>query len=457
LDDAAHYPSSFISLEASYWDVYYERRGASLHDYDQWTVSATAVGRRGGVLLGASAWGDNLSLRQQNVYTDADRMVGSRDNDGGKVIAGYHLVRDLPLALSGIEMVGAAGSNGQFLGDVEARLSWGGDADFLFTWQTFANTLEMEEEIAGSIFPFHFPFETDRWFGRVQVNAPSACCFRAWGLYETNSGEGDVVKGFENRVWLGRGGGGVSLDYRLEPVHRLQLTPRLREAAGRGPGVRLHAAMTSADFDMAMYFNDVRYQHLDGLRIDNPIVRLDVVPLDRWSLFGGWERLRAEHHGNTFLDVWPFIIWDIFQATRYRLDDFESTLDTWFVGTSGRLEAGRFTGELAGRFEWWSNETSLEWLERVQVLFPFFFRYERHSEAWELETDYALQLDAALWWRFGFGSLRVSGRAAIPFDADKVEGNGGGPPGDGGTPTPTPSEDSTHGGLMGTIELVFGH
>jgi hypothetical protein len=291
------------------------------------------------------------------------------------------------------------------------------------------------------------------------VNAQSAWRFRVWGFYETNSGEGEVVQGFENRVWVERGGAGASLDYKLEPSHRLALTPRVLDPGARGPGVRLRAAYTAAEGELGMYYNDVRYLHVDGLEIENPIARLDVVPIDWLSVFGGWERLRAEHHGDSYFDVWPFTIWDIFQARRYRLDDLESTLDTWFVGATGRAESGRFLGELAGRFEWWDSATQLEWLERIDVLFPFFFRYERHEETWDLGTDYALQLDAALWWRFGAASVRVSGRATIPFEeGEETSGGGsGGPPGGGGTPAPAPGEDSTHGGLIGTVEMVIGY
>jgi len=459
LDDAPHYPASYVSIEASYWDIYYERRDAVLHDYDQRAWSATAVVRREQLLLGAEIWDDDLSLEQENVYTDADRMAGGKDNVGGKGIIGYTIADDFPLGLTRAELVGAAGGNGQFAGDIEAQLSWSHTAEFLVTWQTFANTLKVEEEVAGSRFPFYFPFSTDRWFARVQVNAPAPCTFRAWGLYETNSGEGTVVQEFENRLWFARGGGGISANYRLEPAHRLYITPRMTAADARGPGVRLTAAFTTADFDLAMHFDQVRYLHLDGLRIENPTARLDVVPLGWLSLFGGWERMRLEHHGSSFFDVWPFTIWDIFTATRYRLDDFEGSLDTWYAGASGRLEMGAFLGELSGRFEWWSDATHLDWLERVPILFPFFFRYERHTESLELDADYAVQLDAALWWRFGAAALRASGRATIPFKGGEETGGEvpGGPPPTGGTPPAPPSDSSTHGGLIGALELVIGY
>ncbi|HXV13937.1 MAG TPA: hypothetical protein VEC56_06995, partial [Candidatus Krumholzibacteria bacterium] len=402
-------------------------------------------------------WGDELSLAQENVYTDADRMVGIKETMGGKAIAGYALTRDMPLGLTKIEALGSAGSDGQFVGAIELRLSWGRSTDVLIKAETFSSELEIDEEIAGSAFPFDFPFDTDRWFARFEAGASSALRLRAWGLYETNSGEGDVVQGFENRLWVRRAGGGVSVDYKLEPWYRLYLVPRRTGATARGPGLRLRFEYTEVDSDLEMRFNDVRYMHLDGLQGADWIGRLDVMPWSFLSLFGGWERVQLEHHGDSFFDVWPFVIWDVFTARRYRLDDMESTLDTWYVGSAARHESTHILAEVSGRFEWWDSAAQLDWLERVDVLFPFFFRYERHTESSSLDVDYAVQVDAALWWRFSGASLRLAGRATIPLqnDEDPDPAGPGGPPSPGGPPPP-PSEDSSHGGLSGTIELVLG-
>ncbi len=459
LDDEAHYPHSYVTAEYSYWDIYYERRGARLHSYHQQSGSLTTIYRTNALLLGGSAWIDDLSLDQENVYTDTDRMVGSADDVGAKAIVGYTIARDLPLGVTAIEAVGAAGADSAFVGDLEIRLSWGSRVNLLVKGETFSSEIEIEEEVLGSTFPFHFPFNTDRWFGRLQVDAPTHFHFRTWGLYETNQGEDDVVQGFENRLWVERAGIGGSVDYRLEPWYRLDVAPRPSPDFGRGPGLRARFDYTTIDSDIEMRYNDVRYLHLDGLQCDNVVARLDVVPLRWWSIFGGWERLEVEHHGDSFFDVWPFTIWDIFTAKRYRLDDMESTLDTWFAGSAARVESGRFRGELAGRFEWWDSATELDWLERVDVLFPFFFRYERHSESSSFDTEHAVQVDLALWWRFGSAALRLAGRATIPLDEDEPAGaeTPGGPPGPGGPPPPPPTDDSTHGGLIGTIELCIGY
>jgi hypothetical protein len=459
LDDAPHYPRSYVSVEYSYWDIYYERRGTRLHDYHQNAGLVTAIYRRHAAWLGAAGWRDDLSLEQDNVYTDADRMTGTAYDAGGKAIAGYTFNGGLPLALTRVDAVGAAGSNGEFLADLEMGLAWNRAVEVLLTWETFANELEIDQEIEGTTFPFHFPFETDRWFGRVEIHSPSTYCIRLTGLYETNSGEGDVVQGFENRLWVRRAGMGGTVDYKLKPWYRLDIVPRLTDSSAPGPGVRLRVDYTDIDSDLEMRYNDVRYLHLDGLEGANALARLDVVPLRWLSLFGGWERLQFEHHGDSFFDVWPFTIWDVFSAKRYRLDDMETRLDTWFVGSAGRFERERFTGELSGRFEWWDSEMELDWLERIDVLFPFFFRYERHSESPDLDTEYALQIDAKLEWRFWSSAVRFTARATIPFEEEEQAAGGAPtpPPGSGGGGGSSSGDDSSHGGLLGTVELVIGY
>jgi len=92
------------------------------------------------------------------------------------------------------------------------------------------------------------------------------------------------------------------------------------------------------------------------------------------------------------------------------------------------------------------------------VLFPFFFRYELHHESWEVTANHAAQLDTALWWKTGAVSIRLSGRAMFPFSTHRTHSSGGGgnPPPPGEPPAPRSTSDSTHGGLLGTLELVFG-
>jgi hypothetical protein len=101
----------------------------------------------------------------------------------------------------------------------------------------------------------------------------------------------------------------------------------------------------------------------------------------------------------------------------------------------------------------------LDWLERIDVLFPFFFRYERHSESPDLDTEYALQIDAKLEWRFWSSAVRFTARATIPFEEEEQAAGGAPtpPPGSGGGGGSSSGDDSSHGGLLGTVELVIGY
>ena len=116
---------------------------------------------------------------------------------------------------------------------------------------------------------------------------------------------------------------------------------------------------------------------------------------------------------------------------------------------SMQYESGRFLMELAGRFEWWDNSARVEWLERVDVLFPFFFRFERHDEAPVVSATNAVQLDASVWFRFRGGSaIRISGRATPPF-VSRGESTDPEAPGGGAPAPPEGTEPSRHGGLRG--------
>lgn len=458
IDEARHYPRSHARVSLDYWDIYHERDGTTLHDFDQVSASASVLRRHGRALWGVIVTSERLSLQQENVYTDADRLDGERERAGARGVAGYTLEGELPLALGRIEVVGDAGWDDGFTGCAEAMLQWRERASLLATAYTFASRLETAQTINGVRFPFHFPFRTQGTRARLDLTA-GVIGVRAWGIYEENSGDGDVVSGFENRLWYRRAGGGGSLDYGLAPAGPFDLVPRRRGDAGRA-AARVSASHTWGHGELGMRFDGVRYLFLDGLDTGNTVVRVDVVPWERFGVFGGWERVHAQHEGRSFFDIWPFTIWDVFLAKRYRLGQFDAHLDTWFAGAGGRFRTRRTTVELSGRFEWWRDDTALEWFERVDIVFPFFFEFERHEESPDIDARYAVQLDPAVTFAIGERwELRATGRATIPFKTKSDDGGGDGGGGGGGGPPPAPETESdnksVHGGLSGTVELIL--
>jgi hypothetical protein len=455
IDDAAVYPPSYISVQTEYWDVYHEQRGSLLHNYDQIDTRIRAVRRQNSRQIGLEIGRTLLSLEQQNVYTNADLLDGKRDVFHGKILVGYiPSWNGYPLGLRGFQLAGSAGWENGLAGDVEGNFLWP-QLSLRVRAETAGNRIELEQTINGFRFPFHFPFRTDRFSGHTVLSLPRDLRLSVWGGIETCHGKGEEVKGFENRLWNRRYTFGCSFDHRLRRPHPLYRVVRLGEAQ-RPPGFSLSFNHHKSNGDLGMYFNGTRYLHLEDLNSYNTLVRFDVVPLRSVSLFGGWERIRFKHAGNTFADVWPFTVWDAFVAKRYRLDQLDVRLDTSFLGAGGVIERGRVTLETCGRFEWWRDAGMFDWLERYGTPYLFIFKYRRHTVTTDLRPKYAVQLDVALEIRATEKLFfRLSGRGTLPFGDDSNDSPGGMPGTGGGAGAPAAEEDHrVHGGLLGSLELI---
>ncbi|MEE9269926.1 MAG: hypothetical protein V3V49_06660 [Candidatus Krumholzibacteria bacterium] len=456
IEEEAFYPASYVSWQARYWDLYYERKSDQLQDYHLSEQRLRSMRRRGPSLIGFELSRSVLTLKQDNIHTDADRLRGTRDHLEGKIYLGRVFKKQRFAGVDEIELVTATGWKEGFTGEIEARFGWQDRGSLLLRAETFGNKLELTQDINGSTFPFHFPFRTDRFHSRLEVVPITGIRVRTWGGIETSSGNGEEERGFSNRLWFQRKQWGGLLDYRLQPQRYWQKVPRLGKIDSRLPGMRLSAIHERGNGDVGMYFGGVRYLHLQDLNSRSTTFRLDLVPLRNASIFGGWHRVRIMHDGDSFFDPWPFTVWDMFLAKRYRLDESEFRLDTWFVGLGKIVETDRFELELSGRFEWWEDSGELQLLERVDVLFPFFFKYERSGASPSIPFRYALQLDPSVLFRVTSGIwLRFSGQAAYPFgkeSSDPVLS----PDGGGGALSPVGSDGkSTHGGLTGYLEVIF--
>jgi len=459
IDDTTMYGPSYARFEGHYWDLFHERKNNTLHDYQQNALLLSTVYRRGSWLVGAELEREHLSLRQENVYTDDDRMTGDRNRKRALGIVGLSFTRgDYPLRVKRFEIIAAAGSNGEFTGFLEVGVAFENWVSVLFKGETFATRLETEEEMYGYMFPFHFPSTTQRALLRADVLPEGPVRVRVWGTYLESSGDGHAVKGLENRIYYESASAGLSVDNGLQLNHRLQVVPRLDKNNKTFLPFRVKGSYRAGRGDLGMRYDGTRYLLLDGLKTENVSIRADFIPRMWLAPYLGWDRLRISHSGRSFFDIWPFVIWDVFTSKRYRIGEFDGNLDTWYAGLGGMLNKGVSTFEWSGRFEWWQNSSDLVWFERIDILFPFFFDYERHDEAPELSPEYAIQLDAVLdldmsrWVR-----LRFSGRATVPFSDSGGDSDPAPPGSGGGQPQPsTESGDMTHGGLSATVEWIIG-
>ena len=457
IEDLEIYPASHLSLEFGYWDIYHERDGDKLHDYNQASVSLRGLRQNERMFVGVRVERAEFSAEQQNVYTDADRMSGRVAIGEGAILLGTARRNgEFAAGVREFQATASVGYRDGFAGDIETLVGWGRAATIHLRAETFETNLDVEEEIVGFDFPFHFPYRTYRAYGRVESVPKDPYRLRVWGTLGKSSGEGEPESDFENRPAVDEYSFGGRLDYGLEVHDRFQNTPRKLPSDSGFPGVRLTALQDHAAVNLDMYFDGTRYLRLDDLQLAETNVRLDVVPFRWGALFGGWQRFRVEHDGDSFVDVWPFTIWDVFAAKRYRLGPSDVELQAWYAGAGVLVERRRYEIDITGRFEWWEDTGVLNLLERVDDLFPFFFHYERTQNDVDLSARYAVQVDPTFVFRAATSiDLRLSGRIAFPFGpgGDEGEGDGGG---GGGPPQPAPpSQRSVHGGVWGRLELVI--
>ncbi len=455
IEDGEIYPPSYVSLESEYWDIYHEQRSDKLHDYDQNIQRLRAVVQSGIYLAGFEIGRSSLRIKQDNVYTDADRMRGQAEITGGRVLLGTSRIeRDLFIGISEIQFIGRLGYQKGFAGDIETLFGWGNRVELHLRAETFRGDVDISEDINGIRIPVFFPLRTDRVYGRLEGIASNSFRIRVVGSFENTQGEGEVRQGFENKPRFQQYRVGGWLDYHLERFDRFQNVPRLSRSGGWMPGIRLSALYRAGNGDLDMYFKNIRYLRLDGLRTLDSTIRLDIVPFRPLSLFGGWQRMRVQHDGNSFFDVWPFVVWDVFTAKRYRLGEMDAKLDAWFVGLGVLAEWDLIEIDITGRFEWWNDYGAVDLLERVDVLFPFFFTYEKTENDLDVPLRYAIQINPSALLRVTPRlGLRFSGRIAVPFGKEPGETA---PPDPGGEPPPPalPEDGSTHGGILGRIELI---
>lgn len=452
LFDSCLHRDAYIRIEYRYWDIYRMKSSGEQHDYHQSDVRFTGIRRSGRYWYGMTGTSGSLVIRQNNVFTEADRMQGGRDRFGGHVMLGVRLDYRVPYMRNrSTEFRCSGGWEDGAAGSAEIGLEWSGEKRLFLRASTFASRIDLAEEINGYAFPFSFPSRTsgirtdcDLPWGQLHL-AP----YIAW---EVSKGSADEEARFANAVFFGRFSVGGSLLFRVhERGERLKALEKSRPGS-RSPGIRLSVDHHRCKGDFSMYNQGTRYLHLDDLLVNKTAAEIDAVLLRQGWIAFGWERFSVEHAGDSFFDTWPFDIWDVFIARRYRLGFVDAHLDTWFVGIGYVYDHDRYRVGVEARWEWWLDSGALRWLEREDILFPFFFRYISHDETLDITARYAVQVDPVISIRLGDSLLvSLSGRIAVPFGGD-----GGGEPSESPPEPPGPSEKVTrHGGLEGRISITY--
>jgi hypothetical protein len=452
LSDLGLHRGACVRIEYRYWDIYRMKSSSEQHDYHQRDMRFTGIQRSGRYWYGMTGMSSSLVIRQDNVFTEADRMRGGRDRFGGHVLFGVRLDYRVPYVRNRSTVVRCSGGwEDGAAGSAEVGLEWSGGQRLFVRASTFSGRIDLTEEINGYAFPFPFPSRTSgiRTDYELPCGQLRLVPYISW---EVSRGSADETARFANEVFFGRFSAGGSFLFRVHESGDWAKALEKSRPESRLPGIRLSVDHHRCKGDFSMYNQGTRYLHLDDLYIYNTGTELDAVFLP-WSWISfGWERFSVEHAGQSFFDTWPFDVWDVFIARRYRLGAVGAHLDTWFIGIGYAYDSDRCRIDVEARYEWWRDSGVLRWLEREDILFPFFFRYISHDEVLDITARYAVQVDPTISIRASKRLLiSLSGRIAVPFG-----GEDGGKPSNVSPEPPGPAEKVTrHGGLEGRISITY--
>jgi hypothetical protein len=407
-------------------ELYRHERGAEFQDYDLWNTQALALVRSGNAWVGVRHGTAGVAFDQREVYGERDELRGRRRVE--------HVAAAIAVRPGWCEVRALLGGSQGLDAGVHLRglaVPGGSLSAWAWWWQGGTDVSQKIHETT-----FHFPFRYhERAAGAEWTRARGPRQWRARAAYRGLAGE-EPYEGQYNRL----------------DAHRLRLEAVAAPAAAAGAGwdATLSADGATAGCEMALdgtvyaRVRDVRTLRFGGEAgwRARPSVRISA----------GYDRYRIRCDDPGFADAWPFTVWDVFLATRYRLESIDAHLGVAHAGASWSRGAGRFSWELRGRWEWWASDGDLFWKERVATLPPFFFRFDHHRDGASLSPTHGMQADASVRCDVGRGFARLDAQSVAPWGR-RDDGNGGG---DGGTPDPTPNAgepESVRGGLRVVVVL----
>lgn len=452
LEEFDSFQRLFVRWETRFWDLYRMEQGNRSQDYHQFDSRVSALARSGWLLCGYEVRQNALSLEETNVFTDADRMSGGRTLASGELLLGIDRTMGRIPGTPRCRALGAIGWGAGVEASLEAMLAWEERAFVSARALTDATEIEIDEEINGHRFPFRFPFRTDGLEGESAI-AARGFQLAAFGGLDVSYGDGTGSAGFGNALYFRWISFGASARYGIRVLPGKASFLRRLDPGSSFPGYSLTFGINSGNGDVGMERSGVRYLHLQDTNIGDTSVRLDFIPIASAYCSFGWQRLRIRHDGSSFLDIWPFSIWDVFSSKRYRLGHVDGRIDMWHFGGGCVTRREHFEAELRARFEYIDDSFSLRWYEREDILYPFVFTYVAYDESPSIQYRYALQAEPVLSVRASERfTITLSGSGILPFGREKKVEKPVSP----GPPGSRPKEGrSNRGGLLGTIVLTY--
>jgi hypothetical protein len=438
-----------LQLGGDFALLLHERRPESSQDYRRHSQLLRWSWRRGSRWLSLLLRQDTTDLQQRNFHTDNDQLEADRQGDAWRLGGGFRRGQwQTQVSVGHSRDWEASMSLGRRGWPADWQISAGVDRPFWVADQSFQ----------GNRYRFPFPYRRERLTLRIAPHATMWPHLRL--IREVAKGEPDRGSGDWNQFFARRHRG--ELVWRALPSDALFLV-----------------SWEQGYCELQMYADEQVYLRLG--ETDFQALRAVVVsptgPLNLRLVVGLEERTINASSG--WLEPWPFSFWDVFQNTRYRLDELDCRLGGLTLGLSrtfgqatvseggpctspGRQVPPPATVRAPGhRFDvtlshtWLAGSGDFRWEERIPIIWPFLFTWEPQHRSLALPATRLLRLDLAARWSLSrTWGLRteVSQHLVLPGGADDVEPSGQPP-----APPSPEAEGDTHvfGGFRGALAVEW--
>lgn len=413
-------------------ELYRYRHGAEFQDYDLWTLHTVALARTGPVWTGVSFTRNGLAFDRREVYEEQDVLRARREVDHFAFLAAARSRLGEIRALVG-------GASGPEIGlRFHAAEAWPGTLS-LGWWWTRGRT-DVSQKVRDTTFFFPFRYQEQVFHLELERQLSRQWRGRLWSSFGSVSGE-EPYPGQYNRLDVDQDRVGVA----LAGSDRFPLELMCSRDAFR---VGLEMTLDHTWYARARALEITHWSGEAGWRLPRDL-----------RVAAGYERWTVDSTDPSYVDVWPFTVWDVFTATRYRLESLDFRLGTPYVraGWSPRLDPFSFALQLT--WEWWDGRGNLFWKKRVPTFPPFFFRYDHYQDSLDPRPTNGAQADVGVRWD-GLSGLfvQLDAQLVAPLgdreEAGDAVGGGTSPPLPGPGPGPGDSEpESVRGGLRGVLTL----
>lgn len=414
-------------------DLYRDHRGTARHDvYLRERAVVGSARLAPGRWFGAAVLHRESAVDQARVHGDDDRLDGGAIADHVVVAAGADGLRGDLRAMAG-------------LGD--ERPLWAASATLRGTGllrrlsvRAHGQTADaaLVQEVSGVRVRFAFPARSTGVDVGLGLDTPWGGADLAGGARWVSAGDPDGTSHEAIDGWSAHGA--------------VALRPMDGAVDLRARGVVHHLGV-------ALSVRDIPYASLQDLVLAHGELEVGVTATHAVRIGLGVRGVSADAGSDGFADVWPFTPWDLFSATRYRLDafTFEGVAPYLAVDTEVSLGDGHAAGIDLALERWW-GWGELRWREREAVLPPFFYVYDAHHARLREPLHLAGRVDLHGRARVP-GDVVMWGRAglAVPLDdGHHAPGAGGEPGGIPGDPGGGAGDGSGDGAIWGGLTLAVG-